>query len=266
MPKNVIAGLVIVVLCFSLFGAGCSKSDMMQVWANNYRPLNARFQRVAVFTDFTMIRKSKTGLVIPIDESLKYAKALDDQIISSLILRDYEVATHEKYLIGSFANIDMNLADSRDDDGASFSPPFHVDPDISSIDSFSELILKGFGSFANMIAGGEGAVEKGALDKNLSRRIAKKYNADAIVFAIAVARAVPGEKYAAGPISPDSFYKLRAPVLVIGIFNAYEGKLLWYGQELFPNGKLGSGYAGSAKALLADFPQKGKVATSLDPK
>ena len=236
----------------------CSSSGIFSTWANGFRPLNARFHRVAVFTDFTALRPGSAGTVITIDESLKGGRVVDAAITDALEMLSYEIASANKLFIGSYTVEKMIVADSREEEAARMAPPFHIDPEVTIKKSYASGILQALNAFAAMAAGGPEKIKAGRIDPEVAQMLSAKYNADALVLAIGVSRRIPGEADIDGALTSSRLYRLRMSMLCIGVFHGFDGKLLWYGQRTFESGPLNAVFKSSAKQLLSDFPRKGE--------
>ncbi len=248
----------LLICVFIVLSSSCSTRSLYSTWANQYRSLNARFHRVAVFTDFVSIRPAVKDTAVIIDDSLKLGHSVDAQVKASFELLDYDVGSSGKHFIGSYAVETMPVADSRNDEPAYTEAPFHIDPDVTHSKSYEKAVIEAFRAFAGMAAGGPETVETGALDERVARIMSSKYAADAVILVIGVSRKVPGEPDTDGTLNSSRVYRLRSSYLCIGVFHGFNGKLLWYGQEAYKDGQLDSAFKGTAKALLADFPPMGE--------
>ena len=236
----------------------CASSGLFTTWANNFRSPNARFHRIAIFTDFTSVRPGESGVMIPVDESLDLGRTTSEQIAIELGALDYDIASSDKLFIGSYAVEKMAVAENRHSDSAVLEPPFHIDPDVTHKSSFENAVLQAFRQFAGMAAGGSDKIRDGALDPAVARALSAAYNVDAVVLAIGICRKIPGEPDTDGELNTSRLLQLRMSMLSIGIFHGYDGRLLWYGQRTFTTGQLGSVFKGIPKQLLTGFPKKGE--------
>lgn len=255
--KRSAAVLATLVLCAGCLLPSCSSTGIYKTWANDYRSLNARFARVAVFTDFTAIHTGQSPAQISLEKSLEAGKELNDQIVSTLTGLDYEVSYSDKLFIGSYVVEKMPVAFGQAEPPAQTSPPFHIDPDVSHKKSYEEATLQAFRSFAAMAAEGPEAIKSGNIDPDIMRRLSGISNSGAVVLAIATSRKVTGEQDSDGAISASRLYRLKMSVLCVGVFHGYNGKLLWYGQRTFPAGPSISAYKNSVRQMFSDFPKKG---------
>ena len=251
-----LAFLASLVVLLGIF-AGCGSSTALTLWANNYRSLNARFHRVAVFTDFTAICEGKSGVAVSIDESIKLGREVDDQIATSFKLLNYDVVSNDKLFIGTYVVNNMAVADNKNSDVGNMSPPFHIDPDVTHSTAYQNAVIEAMRAFAAMAAGQEEKIKDGAIDPKVAKLLSSKYNADAIVLAIGASRRVSGDPETGGIITSSRFYQVKMPHVCIGVFHGFNGKLLWYGQRPFKSKQLNSAFRGAAKSLLSSFPEKG---------
>lgn len=260
MRQRIIFTAILVLFCGSVM-QGCSgKKNFYSTWVSSYRPLNARFHRVSIFTDFTYMRNLKRGKeAILIEDSIKTAGKIDAQLVETFQDLNYQVPSHEKLFIGTYLKSKMDVADNRSEKKAhTVDPPIHVDPDVSSFKAYENAALEALRTFAQIATGGKAKMDNTALPQQTARILSSKSNSDAIVIAIGFSRKKAQVEPVDGPITESHLYDLKLPVLCIGVFHGLNGKLLWYGQKTFSNGMTDSGYTSAVKSLLSDFPEKGK--------
>ena len=248
---------ILVLLASTVLIIGCAKKSVSTDWANSFRPLNARFHRIALFTDALVVRHTDFGNMIPMNESLDLSSRIDKEVTEQLSLLNYSVAANEKFFIGAYGTEPMKVSDDKDTEPGDFNPPFHLDPDVLHSESYSKDVQQAFKDFAKMIADGQAGLGQGRLPESIVGAISRKYNLDAVALVIAVSRQ-PETKEMYGPLAPDSVFKYRAPFVAIGVFHGYDGKLLWYGITTYDAPVLPSVLPRAAKDMLADFPPKGE--------
>lgn len=240
---------------------GCSSNkNLYSTWANNFRPLNARFHRVAIFTDFIYMRNIKRGAeAILIEDSIRTAGKIDTQLVETLEELNYQISSHKKLFIGTYLKDKVKISDNRSEKTThTVNPPVHIDPDVSTFKAYESASLEALRTFAQIATGGKIIMENIALPKKVARILSSKSNADAIVIALGFSRKKSQVKPIDSPINESHLYEMKLPVICLGIFHGLNGKLLWYGQKTFSNGMTDAGFTGAIKTLLADFPEKGK--------
>ncbi|MCB9477282.1 MAG: hypothetical protein H6685_10450 [Deltaproteobacteria bacterium] len=254
--RNAPAFLFALAVC--LLSVSSARADAEVLWANGFTPDNAGFDRIAVFTDFTVINEGDKGdQYVAVADSIAAGRSLDALLVETLEDAGYKIGVHDRYFVGALADTPMPLSKRLSAPLPKQDPPFHEDPSVSRVTAHLSDVDGMFRAYGRLVVQSPAALQSASLPAELTSRTAGNYRSSGLLIITGVMRPIESEIKGGGWLPPttENLPALKAPYVSAAYFEAVTGKLVYFVKAPIEGKQKIGDFEKELKRAHKDFPE-----------